>query len=125
MQKYGVVNTDVLNLRAGPSTTAQVVATLPTGTILNIVADPGFDWLQVTVDGVGTQGYVSKTYLTLTDTKPSSPAGPAAPSVPASPPATTPPAMPTPPTPPTAAVSPAPAAPPPISTSSAAPIIGK
>src|SRR5450432_776357 len=115
MQKYGVVNTDVLNLRAGPSTTAQVVATLPTGTILNIVADPGFDWLQVTVDGVGTQGYVSKTYLTLTDTKPAVPAvaaAPATPAAPAAPPSTPPSTI---PTTPAAAVSPAPAVPPPVS----------
>src|SRR5260221_5765389 len=70
MQKHGVVNTDVLNLRAGPSTSAQILATLKTGAVLEIVADPSFDWLQVKMDGVWTQGYLSKTYLTLTDTKP-------------------------------------------------------
>src|SRR5258708_16243023 len=70
MQKYGVVNTDLLNLRAGPSTSAQVLAQLKTGAVLEIIADPGFDWLQVKIDGVGTQGFVSKAYLTLTDTKP-------------------------------------------------------
>src|SRR5260221_8570092 len=76
MQKYGVVNTDVLNLRAGPSTSAQILTTLKTGAVLEIVADPGFDWLQVKVDGVGTQGFVSKAYLTLTDTKPGAAATP-------------------------------------------------
>src|SRR5258708_6537740 len=78
MQKYGVVNIDVLNLRAGPSTSAQILTTLKTGAVLEIVADPGFDWLQVKVDGVGTQGYVSKAYLTLTDPNPGAAATPAA-----------------------------------------------
>src|SRR5258708_3080133 len=70
MQKYGIVNTDGLHLRSAPSTTAQILAELSRGTLLQILKDPGFDWLQVQVDTSGTQGYVSKVYLVLTDTKP-------------------------------------------------------
>ncbi len=75
MQKYAIVSTDLLNLRAGPSTTAQIVSELKNGTVLDVMADPGLDWLQVSVDGAATQGFVAKQYVTLTDTKP----GPAAP----------------------------------------------
>src|SRR5258708_25110938 len=96
MQKYGIVNTDGLHLRSAPSTTAQILAELSRGTLLQILKDPGFDWLQVQVDTSGTQGYVSKVYLVLTDTKPSAP--PAAAPTPVSaptPPAATQPASPT------------------------------
>ena len=71
MQKYGIVNTDGLHLRSAPSTSAQILAELSRGTLLQILKDSGFDWLQVQVDTSGTQGYVSKVYLVLTDTKPS------------------------------------------------------
>src|SRR5260221_6316560 len=73
MQKYGIVNTDGLHLRSAPSTTAQILAELSRGMLLQILKDSGFDWLQVQVDTSGTQGYVSKVYLVLTDTKPSTP----------------------------------------------------
>src|SRR5579859_230310 len=73
MQKYGIVNTDGLHLRSAPSTTAQILAELSRGTLLQILKDSGFDWLQVQVDTSGTQGYVAKVYLVLTDTKPSAP----------------------------------------------------
>src|SRR5258708_20537795 len=89
MQKYAVVTTDLLNLRAGPSTTAQIVSQLKTGTILDVMADPGFDWLQVSVDGTATQGFVAKQYVTLTDTKPAPAASSSLPS-PANTPTTSP-----------------------------------
>jgi uncharacterized protein YgiM (DUF1202 family) len=88
MQKFGVVNTDVLNLRSGPSTSSQIVSKLPHGTVLQIVADAGPEWVQVQVDSSTAQGYVSKSFVTLSDTKPGSTA-PSAPSSPTSQPSTT------------------------------------
>src|SRR4051812_38984576 len=70
MQKYGIVNTDTLNLRSSPSTTARIISQLPKGSVLEIVSDPGIDWLEVQPDGTTNRGFVSKTYLTLTDVKP-------------------------------------------------------
>src|SRR5258708_20106360 len=70
MQKFRVVNTDVLNLRSGPSTSSQVVSKLPHGTVLQIIADAGPEWVQVQVDSSTAQGYVSKSFVTLSDTKP-------------------------------------------------------
>src|SRR5258707_9551740 len=78
MQKYGIVNTDTLNLRSGPSTTARVISQLMKGSVLNILTDPGSDWLEVQPDGSTNRGYVAKTYLTLTDDKPGSVPAPAA-----------------------------------------------
>src|SRR4051794_37740416 len=71
MQKYGIVNTDTLNLRSGPSTTARIISQLAKGSLLDIVSDPGNDWLEVQPDGTTNRGFVSKIYLTLTDIKPS------------------------------------------------------
>ena len=85
MPKYGIVNTDVLNVRAAPSTTAQILGQLKTNAVVVILADPGTDWLQVQVDGSALQGYVAKTYITQSDTKPSSTLAPASPSTPTAP----------------------------------------
>ena len=70
MPKYGTVNTDLLNLRGGPSTSAPILTKLTKGTVVQVVNDPGFDWLEVVVDGTTQRGYASKVYLTLSDTKP-------------------------------------------------------
>src|SRR5258706_11514871 len=85
MPKYGIVNTDVLNVRAAPSTSAQILGQLKTNVVVVILADPGTDWLQVQVDGSALQGYVAKTYITQSDTKPSSTLAPASPSTPTAP----------------------------------------
>src|SRR5258708_8035999 len=79
MLKYGIVNTDVLNVRAAPSTSAQILGQLKTTAVVVILADPGTDWLQVQVDGSALQGYVAKTYITQSDTKPSTTPAPSAP----------------------------------------------
>src|SRR5690348_16929779 len=71
MQKYGVVNSPTLNLRDKASTDSNILVQLTKGAALDILSDAGFGWLQVRVQGVGTVGYVSKVYLTLTDTQPS------------------------------------------------------
>jgi len=78
MAKFAIVNTDILNLRVSASTTAQIVSRLAKGTVLEVVSDPGSDWLQVKVDGGNTQGYVSKTYVNQTDTRPETSSGSAA-----------------------------------------------
>jgi uncharacterized protein YgiM (DUF1202 family) len=86
MQKYGIVNVEKLNLRNSASTTAQVISQLARGTVLQILKDAGFDWLQVRIDGSTTQGFVAKPYLTLADNRPgTSPADPVSPVAPAAP----------------------------------------
>src|ERR1041385_1148790 len=84
MPKYGIVNTDVLNVRAAPSTSAQILGQLKTNSVVVILADPGTDWLQVQVDGSSLQGYVAKTYITQSDTKPGSSPAPTTPTAPTS-----------------------------------------
>jgi uncharacterized protein YraI len=88
MQKYGIVNTDLLNLRSGPSTTANILKQLPNGTVLQLVSDPGFDWLEVKTNDTGIRGYVAKQFLKLTDTLPGAAPAPTT----TTPPATTSPA---------------------------------
>jgi uncharacterized protein YraI len=70
MAKYGIVSADKLNLREGPNTSARVLTQLARGTVLDILKDTGFDWLQVRVDGGTAQGFVSKFYVVLSDSKP-------------------------------------------------------
>src|SRR5450432_4633915 len=108
MQKYGIVNTDKLNMRDSGSTAGKILTVLARGTVLDILGDPGFDWLQVRVDGTTTQGYVSKVYLTLTDVKP----GPTPIPAPTPPPVS----APTPPTPTPTSPAPVPVVPTPAPT---------
>ena len=53
----GVVNTALLNLRSGPGTAFQVLATMPQGTPLVVLAQRG-EWSQV-VTATGGSGWVS------------------------------------------------------------------
>jgi len=97
MPKYGVVTVDRLNFREAANTSARIITVLTRGTILEIVQDSDSDWARARVDGTTTLGYVSKTYLRLSDTKPdaASPSPSPAP-VPTVPPAPTiPPSTPT------------------------------
>src|SRR5258708_38908470 len=69
MPKYAVVNTDKLNLRSAANLTASVVSVMPKGTVLQVVNDPGGDWVQVQIDGASTQGYSARSFLAFSDTK--------------------------------------------------------
>ncbi|MBX3081938.1 MAG: DUF3380 domain-containing protein [Anaerolineae bacterium] len=73
MPEYGIVNTDLLNLRAGASTSTPVITQLKRGTILEILATVNADWVNVRVDGATQSGFVSKAYLTISPTKPGEP----------------------------------------------------
>jgi uncharacterized protein YgiM (DUF1202 family) len=61
-----VVNTDALNLRSSPSTSAGVVATMPYGTTVTIIGGPtsagGYTWWQVRSTTYGT-GWCAGGYL--------------------------------------------------------------
>ena len=60
-----VVDTDTLNLRAGPDTAHPIIDTLRQGTRLDVVArTPDSQWLQVIVAG-STRGWVSRGLVTL------------------------------------------------------------
>src|SRR4051794_25053223 len=69
MQQMGTVSADLLNLRAEASTDAQIKEQLPKGTSVQILQFTDMDWLQVKVDGSGTQGFVMKKFLTLSEAK--------------------------------------------------------
>ena len=58
-QQRGLITASVLNVRSGPATTYDKVATLKAGTVVDIVSDPGNGWYQVET------GYVSAEYVTL------------------------------------------------------------
>lgn len=58
-QKRGLITASVLNVRSGPATTYDKVATLKGGSVVDIVSDPGNGWYQI------ESGYVSAEYVTL------------------------------------------------------------
>ncbi len=58
-QQRGLITASALNVRSGPATTYDKVATLKAGSVVDIVSDPGNGWYEV--DG----GYVSSEYVTL------------------------------------------------------------
>ena len=58
-QTRGLITADVLNVRSGPDTTYDKVASLRAGTVVDIVADLGNGWYQI------ESGYVSADYVTL------------------------------------------------------------
>ena len=58
-QQRGLVTASVLNVRSGPATTYDKVASLKAGTVVDIVADAGNGWYQI------ESGYVSADYITL------------------------------------------------------------
>lgn len=60
-QLRGLVSTDVLNVRAGAGTSYAKVGSLRSGTVVDIVADVGNGWYQI------SSGYVSAQYITLVD----------------------------------------------------------
>lgn len=77
MPTYATVSANSLNLRAAPSTSAPIITVLSKGTVLQVLDNAGFDWLHVRLDGSVTTGFVSKVYVTFSDTKPVSPVIPA------------------------------------------------
>ena len=60
-QKRGLITASALNVRSGPGTTYDKVATLKGGNVVDIVSDPGNGWYQI------ESGYVSAEYVTLVD----------------------------------------------------------
>ncbi|HEY7037006.1 MAG TPA: SH3 domain-containing protein [Thermomicrobiales bacterium] len=60
-----VVTTADVNLRAGPSEDADVVAVVPKGTKLTVTGAASGEWLPVKNPDTGDEGYVSAQYLTL------------------------------------------------------------
>ena len=60
-QLRGLVSTDVLNVRAGAGTSFDKVGSLRGGAVVDIVADAGNGWYQI------SSGYVSAQYITLVD----------------------------------------------------------
>jgi hypothetical protein len=61
-----VVTTADVNLRAGPSADADVVAVIPEGTELTVTDAAQGEWLPVKNPDTGDEGFVSAQYLTLT-----------------------------------------------------------
>ena len=60
-QKRGLITASVLNVRSGPGTTYDKVASLRGGTVVDIAADAGSGWYQI------SSGYISAEYVTLVD----------------------------------------------------------
>ncbi len=60
--------TDYLNLRAGPGTSYAVLSTLPEGTEVAVLDDSDPYWAEVKTPS-GEQGWCSKEYLNITETK--------------------------------------------------------
>lgn len=58
-QQRGLITASALNVRSGPDTTYDKVATLRSGMVVDIVADAGNGWYQI------ESGYVSAEYVTL------------------------------------------------------------
>jgi subtilisin len=68
-----VVNTDLLNLRSGPSPTASVVGVMPNGTTGVVIGAPvtsgGFTWIPLNMTGYGN-GWAASTFLRKTGSAP-------------------------------------------------------
>ncbi len=58
-QQRGLVTASVLNVRSGPDTSYDKVASLKAGTVVDIVSDPGNGWYEI------DSGYISAEYVTL------------------------------------------------------------
>lgn len=55
-----------LNVRSGPGSSYEAIASLNNGTTVKILEDTGSGWYKISFDGVGgrtTEGYVSKDYI--------------------------------------------------------------
>ena len=70
MNKVGVVTgaTSGLNIRSGPSSSDEAIASLLEGASVTILEDTGTGWYKITFIGNGgkeTEGYVSKDFITL------------------------------------------------------------
>jgi uncharacterized protein YgiM (DUF1202 family) len=58
------VNADQVNVRAAPSTEAEIVGKLGTGEAALVVAEVGTEWAKIRIEGDGMEGYVALRYLT-------------------------------------------------------------
>ena len=57
-----------LNVRSGPGSSYEAIASLPNGTNVKILQDSGSGWYKISFSGVGgrtTEGYVSKDYISV------------------------------------------------------------
>ena len=57
-----------LNIRSGPGSSNEAIASLPNGASVTILEDTGTGWYKITFSGAGgrdTEGYVSKDYITV------------------------------------------------------------
>lgn len=64
-ERTGMVNVDKLNLRSGPGTDFDALASLRRGDEVSVVADEGDGWLRVMADG--QEGFVAAEYLDLSE----------------------------------------------------------
>ena len=60
------VTTGYLNLRSGPGTNYRILLTLTKGASLTVLDDSDGSWVKVQTSG-GTQGYCSRSYLTISE----------------------------------------------------------
>ncbi|WP_415184895.1 SH3 domain-containing protein [Phaeovulum sp.] len=61
------VNTNRLNVRAGPSTGHSVVDRLTRGDEALVISDPTAEWVQIRIEGDGVDGWVARRLLTPAD----------------------------------------------------------
>lgn len=66
LKNYRVTTASNLNLRDAPSSKANVIETLPIGTLVEVQDSSNRSWLLVTVDvnGITTDGWISRRYTT-------------------------------------------------------------
>lgn len=60
------VTADSVNVRAGPSTDAEVLGRLGSGEAALLVSAVGSDWARIVIQGDGVEGYVAMRYLSPT-----------------------------------------------------------
>lgn len=59
-----VVDATSVNLRAAPSTESDVVGKLTSGELVRVIGIPDGEWVEVTLEGGGLQGFVAARFLT-------------------------------------------------------------
>lgn len=68
-----------LRVRSGPGSDNEVIASLSNGSAVNILEDAGGGWYKISFIGPGgrtVEGYVSKDYVTVDETRPATPSTP-------------------------------------------------
>jgi hypothetical protein len=70
MTTYGIVNTALLNLRAGASTDQAVLRVLAKDTVVEVLGNTNGEWVQVRLFTETLTGFASRAFLRLTDVRP-------------------------------------------------------